>query len=424
MWGGCEERLPIGRYAAQRLFIGCALAILLIPACRAARHEKTEGPPPTLRIATDPLEYYPLSSFYLMSRTSSSSLDFIDNEHLLFTFRVTGLLKRLPECNSGDEDQVIRALVIHLPDGRVERSAEWRMHDRGHYLWSLPEGKFLVRQRDSLMLTDASLELKPFLNSKTPIRLVKPSPDAKLLLVESDLEKHTEEEHRKLAAQALADEVSPPREDVLLTVLRVNDRSLVTQVRSLNVVDLPMISNGLLETLSARGDHWMLRYRPFEGESSMVTDVASSCRPSESPLNDKTAIVRTCPERGDDLFLQAISLDGKKLWTYRADDHYTWMTMAASQSGTRIAFSTLRVAHPVDAGDPIDETELQAQRVEVFDVNTGQLELTRYATPILSAGQNYALSPDGGRFAVLREKAIEVYDLPPAPSAERAGGGG
>jgi hypothetical protein len=32
---------------------------------------------------------------------------------------------------------------------------------------------------------------------------------------------------------------------------------------------------------------------------------------------------------------------------------------------------------------------------------------------VLSAGQNYALSPDGGRFAVLRENAIEIYDLPP-----------
>jgi hypothetical protein len=35
----------------------------------------------------------------------------------------------------------------------------------------------------------------------------------------------------------------------------------------------------------------------------------------------------------------------------------------------------------------------------------------------LSAGQNYALSPDGSRFAILRDGAIEVYDLPPTSEA-------
>jgi hypothetical protein len=32
---------------------------------------------------------------------------------------------------------------------------------------------------------------------------------------------------------------------------------------------------------------------------------------------------------------------------------------------------------------------------------------------VLSAGHNYALNSDGTRFAILREGAIEVYDLPP-----------
>jgi len=40
------------------------------------------------------------------------------------------------------------------------------------------------------------------------------------------------------------------------------------------------------------------------------------------------------------------------------------------------------------------------------------------ATPILSAGQNYALSADGRRFAILREGAIEIYDLPPVSVPE------
>src|SRR5580698_9536398 len=87
-------------------FLGIACIGLLTASGWAAKHDKTtEAPTPSARIDTVPLEYHPLSSFYLMSRSSSSSLDFIDSEHLLFTFRVTGLLKRLSECQPDDEDQ-------------------------------------------------------------------------------------------------------------------------------------------------------------------------------------------------------------------------------------------------------------------------------------------------------------------------------
>ncbi len=396
------------RYMSFAL-LGCLTAMAW-----GAKHDKPVGPPPTLRIPSEPLGYHPLSSFYVMGRTSSSSLDFVDNDHVLFTFRVPGLLKRLPECQPDDEDQLIRALVLHLPDGKIVQSAEWRMHDRGRYLWPLGDGRFLVRQQDGLLTTDASLELTPFLKSSTPLRLVKLSPDAHLLLVETDLEKHTPEEHESLAAEAKEQGLPAPREDVQLVFFRIADRSVVTRARSLNVGDIPLISDGYIESLAAHGDHWMIRYVPFDGQPSVMADVESSCKPNESSLNARTAFVSICPQRGSDHEVDAVSLDGKKLWNYRWDDHYIWPTLAASENGQRVAFSTLRVGRPVSPVDPIDETDLREQRVEVMDVLTGRLELTEFASPILSGGQNYALSPDGSRFAVLRENAIEVYDLPPA----------
>jgi hypothetical protein len=386
----------------------------------ASKRDKPEGPAPAIRIPSEPLGYHPLNSFYLMARSSSSSLDFIDSDHLLFTFRVTGLLKRLPECQPDDEDQLIRALVVHLPDGNIVRSAEWRMHDRGRYLWALRDGRFLVRQRDSIFLTDSSLELQPYIESSSPIRLVKLSPDARLLLVENDLEKHTEDEHQRLIDAARESGASPPREDVLMTIIRVADQTAVLRSRMLNIGDLPLISDGYIENLSARGAHWMLRYVPFKGDPTVLADVASSCKPDEDPLNSEVTFVKTCSDRGDDHIFEAISLTGKRLWTYRWDSHYIWPTTATAENGRRIALSTLRVSHPVSAIDPIDDTDLQAQRIDVVDIDTGRLELTQFATPILSAGQNYALSPDARRFALLRDNAIEIYDLPPAPDAPSA----
>jgi hypothetical protein len=60
---------------------------------------------------------------------------------------------------------------------------------------------------------------------------------------------------------------------------------------------------------------------------------------------------------------------------------------------------------------------VQGQMVGVFDTETGKLQLVKNATPALSAGHNYALTADGSRFAILRDGALEVYDLPPAPPA-------
>jgi hypothetical protein len=286
------------------------------------------------------------------------------------------------------------------------------MHDRGRYLWALRNGHFLVRQRDALLTTDSSLELSPYIQADTQIRLVELSPDARLLLVETNIPQHNDEEHRKAIADSIFGPAEAP-EDVQLTILRVEDRSVVAHARMLNPADIPLIEGGYLETLAGKKDHWLVRYQPFHGDPSVVADVASSCRPTESPLTAKMAFVSICSNGGDHL-VQTTTVDGKKLWTYHWDSHYIWPTIAASEDGSRIAFSTLRVSHPVASFDPIDETDFREQRIEVLDADTGKLQLTQFATPILSAGQNYALSPDGRHFALVREGAIELYDLPPS----------
>ncbi len=118
---------------------------------------------PAIRIEVAPLGYMPPGSFYLTYRLSSAALGFLDDDHLLFTFRVGGLLKRLPSDQLDDDDQEIRAVVLDLHTGKVVKQTEWREHDRLAYLWPYGDGQFLVRIRDSLFLTDASLEMRPYL---------------------------------------------------------------------------------------------------------------------------------------------------------------------------------------------------------------------------------------------------------------------
>ena len=57
---------------------------------------------------------------------------------------------------------------------------------------------------------DSTLHLKPLLTSPTELEQVEISPDGKLLVVESELEKHTPEEHERLAKRLRSFGLGPP----------------------------------------------------------------------------------------------------------------------------------------------------------------------------------------------------------------------
>src|SRR5579875_1171406 len=180
MGGRCEFR-------GWRASAAVAVVLLATCAAHAAHDKKKSGPPalaPAARIAVAPLGFLAPNPSYLQLRLAWSSLNFIDDDHLLFTFHVNQLLKRKPGDKDSDADQIIRADVLEIPSGKLLRTADWRMYDRGRYIWGLRDGKFLVRRRNDLYLTDSSLKLQPYLKFDTDLQGVELSPGRTLMLLE------------------------------------------------------------------------------------------------------------------------------------------------------------------------------------------------------------------------------------------------
>ena len=75
-----------------------------------------------------------------------ASLDFLDENRILFTFRVPGLIRRQDSIDS--DARQIRAVVVTVATGHVEAEALWTVHDWGRYLWMLKDGHFLFRDLD------------------------------------------------------------------------------------------------------------------------------------------------------------------------------------------------------------------------------------------------------------------------------------
>jgi hypothetical protein len=143
--------------------------------------------PPAFKIPVGPLGFSAPGAFYLGQRTSLVSLDFLDEDLLLFTFRVPGLIRReAAEHEAGEEEERrIRAVVLKLPAGTVEAEALWTVHDHARYLWMLKDGSFLLRDRNNLELGDASLELKPYLRFPGPLLWLEMDPTQQFLVTNS-----------------------------------------------------------------------------------------------------------------------------------------------------------------------------------------------------------------------------------------------
>jgi hypothetical protein len=424
-------------------------------------HRKDPPPPPAgqpeERIPVEPLGYRPPGSLYMLSGRAFSSLDFIDAHHLLFTFHQPRLMRREPNPDRFEDDQVIQAVVLSLPGGTVQASSEWRMHDRWRYLWALGGGKFLVRQKNSYSLTDASLKLHSYIDVPTPVLSTEVSPDGRVLVVEHQYERHTAEQHHKLEAQAQEYGEPPPPEDTQITVVNIASREILAALRTASPISVPITSTGYVgvskdkdvaqglagvngespsEAKDAKDkdeghgvaknkgggqfdDEFLVRFIPFTGDSVVLGRVASQCTPHENFLNQKALIIESCGLKQGDIFLDAWTTDGKKLWTGRRDGHLVWPTFAYSRKGDRFAVSMLHVSHFIDLLDSLNDEDVREQVVQVFDSATGALLLATNASPILTAGQNFALSDDGERLAVLREGAIEIYHVPSPAAAEK-----
>jgi hypothetical protein len=402
-------------------------AILLLVAWVAAvpllgsshRKDAAAVPLPAERILTAPLGYRPPGSLYMLSAKVFSSLDFIDAHHLLFTFRQARLLRREDNPGRFDNDQIIHALVLDLPGGNVAASAEWRMHDKSRYLWPLGDGKFLVRQRDSYALTDAKLALSPYIQVATPVFETEVSPDGHILVVEHEFEKHTPEEHRKLEEQAKRFGDPPPEEDIQITLMNSASREVLGALHTELPIHVPITANGYAIVERGKGDdQFEVRFVPFTGKAIVLGKVASTCTPHENFLNTTALVIESCGPKSPDAFLDVWTIDGKKLWSAQRDGRLVWPTFAYSRTGTRFAEGLLRVAHPIDLADSLNEEDVREQVVQVYDSASGKLLLATNASPILTGGQNFALSNDGGRLAILRNGAIEIYDVPDRPEAE------
>jgi hypothetical protein len=411
------------------------------PRVLAGRLPDKPSQPPAFNIAVGPLGFSAPGAFYLGQRTSMVSLDFLDEDRLLFTFRVPGLIHR----EVGDENErQIRAVLLKLPEGTVEAEALWTVHDRARYLWMLKDGHFLLRDQRELETGDASLELKPYLRFPGPLLRLDTDPTQQFLVTGSrepveptPATRHPSNQPPSLhpggqssltsdhdsvglgtpetAETPQMEEQKPPEQpDLVVRILRRSSGEVILVSRTRTAIHLPINADGYLESLRARGNGWLLNLRSFSGGNTILGRVDSACSPLFDFVSQQEVLVTGCTSSGAG-DLTAIRTDGRHLWEAVSADTTVWPLIVRAPDGLRLARETLVLPTPVSTRAPLDADQIKGQLVDVFDTADGNIALETTASPALDAGGNVAISPSGRRVAVLNGGQIQIFKLPPAP---------
>jgi hypothetical protein len=399
------------------------------------------GPKPAAEIPVGPLGFAPPAPFYLGDRYAQASLDFLDENSLVFTFRVPGLIARR---RSGKEQDVeaerhVRAMVLSIPDGKVNAEALWTLHDHARYLWMLRDGRFVLRDRDTLEMGDSALRLTPYLRFPGAVNHIEFDPEQNWLIADTTEPAAARQEQAangmsaavvglpsSAAASVVAhggtmaghDATSGGMRD-LLRIMDANSGKVRLYSQVNGVVHLPLDGEGYYEALRGDGDRWMIAYEYFSGQMRPLGWVASTCDPPLDVPAPDTVVVSGCLGSGErqlSLLMRGQEKDHGRLWSATIPSNQVWPQLRRSENGLRLVRATLEVNHPVGIYNPLDSDDIRGQRVQVFDLATGRLAMSVPASPVLDGGGNFALSPSGNRLAVLNAGAIQIYDLPPAPA--------
>jgi hypothetical protein len=377
--------------------------------------------PPAFSIPVEPLGFSAPGPIYLGQRNSLASLDFLDNNRLLFTFRVPGLIHREAGAGAGGDERQIRAVVLALPAGTVTAEALWPVHDRVRYLWMLKDGHFLLRDGDGLEQGDATLDLKPLLHFPGSLLWLEMDPTQRYLVTNS--------REPASAVQRPGDLPSPPTAqaritvdgqktgaspDLVVRILRRESGEVMLVSRTRMAVHLPINADGYVESLRANGEQWLLNLNFFSGGTKVIGRVNSTCSPNFDFISQRELLVTAC-DGGGGHKLVAMGVDGRRIWEDSSSPQAIWPMLVMAADGSRLVRETLAVNHVVNAYAPPDAEDIKGQLVRVIDAANGKVALEAPASPALDAGGNVAISPDGLRVAVINAGAIEVFDLPAPP---------
>ena len=385
---------------------------------------------PYLSFPLDTMGFDPIQPRLLVGAATYNTLNFVDNTHILLTFKTHGLIPRVADAASQEDDRLITALLIELPSGEVLARTTWHTRDQAQYLWPLSHGLFLVRIRSRLTVIDPIRNLRTgdafheqkFLEIDKPIGYISVSPGGDLLVVEAIDSPHpgTDSDTGLGAPQVLHLTTEPTAEIHFFRMLFVSNAAeqphLVAQAAGLasarSLIRVPATAEGFLDILKETNQTWLFDFQSHAGKRMELSPFDTTCAPSPYFVSRTEFVAIGC--RGSDtrLLFSGFNLRGEQPWIQvLSGQQISPLLMSAPDAG-RFAFSRIVVSSSYLDDMNLVPEELSGQEIQVIQHHDGRILLKVQASPIQRSGQNFDISPDGLSFTVIRNGNLDVYRLP------------
>lgn len=400
------------------------------------------GPRPANRISLDSLGFEPQSLEFLAAGSSMLTVNFVDNQHLLFTFGVHRLMKRIPNDPPDDEDRTVEAVLVELPSGKVRARTDWRLHDSGQYLWGLGHGRFLLRVHDTLttfaplanLASGQPFRQRAFMTTDRRIGAVLLSPESDLMIIETVERTPPVPVPRpplfgpapKPAPQPLSKPGDPA--PVALSFYRLSlpgtddevQAKLAGVAHSTHFGDVAAMGAGHIGVVDEGRQRWGFDFRPYNGKPKVLAPFGSTCDPTPRFVSSSEFVAFGCHSGKSPMVMGGFNMSGEEMWEQNLFGDYVAMSMSFAPESGRFALGRVLGEASVEDLLVAPAAALTAQNVVVYQTESGKQILHIDCSPIARAGQNFALSPDGMSLAVVRGGAIEIYTLPPLGKQDQA----
>jgi hypothetical protein len=438
--------------------VGAMLAACMMLAAAAALARAAE---PVARIPLGPLGYQTMVPEFRLAGSSMLRVDFVDADHLLITFGMRQLMARLPGDPVDDDDRTVGAVVVELPTGNVLAKTEWRLHDRGQYLWGLGHGRFLLRVRDRLTViapmasggAKGAFREIPLLNIERHIVALMVSANEDLLTVETTKPAASAEtgeasvEAGPSGNMVIHDPAQTDTAPVQLNFYRLTSTGAGAEgllatpagaIRARTAIELPMTTGGFLDVKEGGKDRWLFNFDAHTGPVSELAEWDTTCFPRATFVGHGEYVAFGCRGSAERQALAGFNLKGEEMWQQNFSDQHTSPSFSFAPAAGRFALGRTVVTAAVDESAPMPESVVSAQEVRVVESYDGRVLFKIDCTPVERAGENFALSADGMRLAVVRETlvhhaatkdydeysereaAVEVYALPALTEKDQA----
>jgi len=209
-------------------------------------------------------------------------------------------------------------------------------------------------------------------------------------------------------------------------------------LRARTALALPLTTAGFLDVLEGGPNRWLFNFDTHAGKVSELAEFDTTCYPRTTFVSHSEFIAFGCRGSADKQDFAGFNLHGDAMWQQNFYDSQLSPTFAFAPVAGRFAMGRTIVNAPLDSLSPLSSGAASAQEVRVYQMYSGKQLFRAQCTPIVRAGQNFALSPDGLRLAVVRETmvqhkatkdeeaytardtAVEVYALPALSDKDKA----